>query len=300
MNELEGYNIEIYVAARKKSLFDDRYGCYNHIHFLQYDAMQPIQFKQRFDYIIHAAGLASPELYVSMPVETILSNFIGISNLLQYARKNHTHRIIYISSSEVYGKKDSEAPFIEDNYGVIDIDNIRYSYAEAKRASEMLCRSFSKEYDVYTVIARPGHVYGPSASVKDQRVSSVFAYRAAEGLPLELKSSGIQRRSYVYSVDCAMAILSIMLHGKKGEAYNVSNEETVTIREMAALYASEGKCPLIISEPSPEELIAFNPMNNSSLSSTKNKETGYSQSFNAQLGFAHTVRILREITRSSK
>ena len=78
LNELEGYNIEIYVAARKKMLFDDRYGCYNHIHFLQYDAMQPIQFKQYFDYIIHAAGLASPELYVSMPILLALVIFYNM------------------------------------------------------------------------------------------------------------------------------------------------------------------------------------------------------------------------------
>ena len=54
------------------------------------------------------------------------------------------HRNIH----EVYGQKDKEDPFIETNYGYIDFDNIRNSYSESKRASEMLCKSYAKEYDI--------------------------------------------------------------------------------------------------------------------------------------------------------
>ena len=71
--------------------------------------------------------------------------------------------MLYVSSSEVYGKKNTDGPFIEGNYGEIDIDNIRSSYAVAKRASEMLCKAYFSEYGVNATIVRPGHIYGPSA-----------------------------------------------------------------------------------------------------------------------------------------
>ena len=62
--------------------------------------------------------------------------------MLEYARNNKVRKLLYVSSSEVYGKKNTDGPFIEGNYGEIDIDNIRSSYAVAKRASEMLCKLF--------------------------------------------------------------------------------------------------------------------------------------------------------------
>ena len=114
---------------------------------------------------------------------------------------------IYISSSEVYGIKNTLNRFLESDYGFVDVDDVRSSYPISKRTAELLCHSYSSEYDIDTVIVRPGHVYGPSASIHDNRVSSVFAYRAAQGLDLNLKSSGLQKRSYIYSVDCAFAIL---------------------------------------------------------------------------------------------
>ena len=133
---------KIYVGARNAEQFKRRFGNYEKIEFVQYDALAKMKLNFNPDYIIHGAGLASPELYVSMPVETVLSNFNGIHELLEYARNNKVRKLLYISSSEVYGKKSTDEPFIEGNYGEIDIDNIRSSYAVAKRASEMLCKAY--------------------------------------------------------------------------------------------------------------------------------------------------------------
>ena len=127
----------IYVAARNAEQFVARYGGINKVVFIKYDALDELNIIETPDYIIHGAGLASPELYTSKPVETILSNFDGVHALLNFAKTNHVKRVLYISSSEVYGKKRSEKPFEEGTYGEIDIDNIRSSYAIAKRASEM-------------------------------------------------------------------------------------------------------------------------------------------------------------------
>lgn len=239
------------------------------VQYIQYDALQDFEIDFIPDYIIYGAGVASPELYTEKPVEVILSNFQGVQFLLEFARKNKIERLLYISSSEVYGKKITEEPFREDMYGKIDIDSIRSSYPIAKRASEMLCKAYYSEYGVDTVIARPGHIYGPSSKKTDKRIASDFAFKSAKGEKLVMKSSGLQRRSYCYSLDCAVQILIVLLKGKSGEAYNIGHDEVITIRKMSEIFAKAGKTELLMSKPSKAEKKAFNPMNNSSLNNDK-------------------------------
>lgn len=94
----------IYIGARNKARFEKRYGNLERVRFVSYDALKPLKLEIVPDYIIHGAGLASPELYTLMPVETILSNIDGIHELLHFAKNNPVERVLYISSSEVYGK----------------------------------------------------------------------------------------------------------------------------------------------------------------------------------------------------
>lgn len=292
---VEGMNCRIFVADINDEFYAVRYGGYSDIEYIKYDALKPLNFNFAVNYIIHGAGLASPDLYVKAPVETILSNFNGVLNLLNYSKENKVQRLLYISSSEVYGNKLNADSFIEDEYGSADINSVRASYSEAKRASEVLCRSFFSEYGVETVMVRPGHIYGPTASPRDKRISSEFAYFAAKGINLEMKSSGMQKRSYCYCVDCAVAILITLLNGRSGEAYNIGHDEVTTIRRMAEILAKAGKVELKVCEPTVEELKRFNPMLNASLNNDKIKAIGYKDTFTVEEGLTHTVQILKEI-----
>lgn len=291
-NQAHNANINIYIADINERGFSVRYGHYPCVKYVPYDATKPIDFNIDVDYIIHGAGLASPELYVSKPVETMLSNFNGVLNLLEYAKKHTAQRMLYISSSEVYGEKDTTDAFEENKFGTVNINAVRSSYSEAKRASEVLCKSYSTEYDVDTVIVRPGHIYGPTASPKDKRISSEFAYLAAQGKSLEMKSLGLQKRSYCYCLDCALAILIVLMNGEKGESYNIGHDEVTSIRKMAQILAEAGNVNLKINEPSKEELKQFNPMGNSSLNNEKIKAIGYRDTFSVREGLMHTVEII--------
>ena len=203
--------------------------------------------------------------------------------------------MLYISSSEVYGTKDTEDAFEENKFGSVNINTIRSSYSEAKRASEVLCKSYTSEYNVDTVIVRPGHIYGPTASPRDKRISSEFAYLAAQGKSLEMKSLGLQKRSYCYSLDCVAAILVVLMNGEKGESYNIGHDEVTSIREMAQMLAEAGKVELKINEPTESDLRKFNPMNNSSLNNEKIKAIGYKDSLSVREGLVHTVEILADL-----
>ena len=160
----------------------------------------------------------------------------------------------------------------------------------------MLCNAYNTEYNLRTLIVRPGHIYGPSASKKDMRISSEFAFLSAEGKHLELKSSGLQKRSYCYSIDCAAQILTVLLKGEPGEAYNIGHDEITSIREMASFYAKAGNVKLIMLQPTSQELAAFNPMNNATLDNTKIKSLGYKNLFSVEEGCIHTVKILKEFS----
>lgn len=265
--------------------------------FVAYDASKTNNYLDvHADYIIHGASNASPNMIVKEPVETMLSNFLGMKYLLDYAKEQSTKRILYISSSEVYGEKEGTEPYREGQYGYIDLLKSRNSYSVGKRAAETLCASYADEYGVESVIVRPGHIYGPTASPYDNRVASTWSYSVAKGEDIVMKSDGAQIRSYCYCLDCASAILKVLLSGENCHAYNISNPDSIiSIKEMAEILTNSAGVQLRMELPTEEERKGFNPMSNSSLESKNLQNLGWRGCFDAETGFAHTVGILKEI-----
>ena len=229
-----------------------------------------------------------------------MANILGIDEFLKFNKTYNVKKLLYISSSEVYGNNRKNAPFSENDCGFFEILNPRSSYSIGKCAAETLCISYAYEYNIDTVIARPGHIYGPTARKQDRHVSSEWAFLAASGHDIIMKSDGSQLRSYVYCLDCAYALLTILLKGSPSEAYNISNPKSViSIRQMGEILAAEGGVKLLNSAPSNEEKKAFNPMNNSSLDGKKLSMLGFNAIFDADTGLSHTIRIIRESGCSS-
>ncbi len=304
-NETHEIPVNIIAGARSLQRIRDRFGLFAekaYFRFLSFDAAaERNELPADLDYIIHGAGNASPNHIVDEPVETMLGNFRGLYQLLDHAGKNGVSRVLYVSSSEVYGKKETDQPFKENEYGYIDLLNARNSYSVGKRAAETLCTSFAAEYGVDSVIVRPGHIYGPTALPTDNRVSSAWAYDVARGRSIVMKSDGGQIRSYCHCLDCASAILIVLLKGESGRAYNISNPDSIiSIREMAQLLARFGSVELNTELPTEEEKKGFNPMSNSSLDSESLLSLGWHGLFDAERGFEHTVAILKESRENQK
>lgn len=78
-------------------------------------------------------------------------------------------------------------------------------------------------------------------------------------------------------------------------SYNVGHDDVVTIKEMAEIYADAGSVALTATEPTKDEVRAFNPMRNSALDNSKLKKLGYKDTFSVDEGLRHTVEILKEI-----
>lgn len=291
-NQCAHGKINIFVATRNIEKSKNRFGEGGGVHFLEYDALKPITFKEQFNYIICGAANASPELYVNNPVETAMTNLLGISSLLDYAKRNKCDKFIYISSSEIYGKCSGLSDIKETDKGIIDHTAVRSSYSVSKIAGENLCIAYHKEFEIPAVIARPGHIFGPTASEKDKRVSSAFAYLAAKNENLVLRSDGLQLRSYMYCIDAALAFVCLLANGVNGEAYNICIDKGTTIRQMAESYAKAAKVSVQYDIKNDQ---MDNPMDKSFLSYEKINGIGFNYLFDVDEGFEHTVKILREL-----
>jgi nucleoside-diphosphate-sugar epimerase len=146
-----------------------------------------------------------------------------------------------------------------------------------------------------TVIARPGHIYGPTITTSDNRASAQFTRNAVAGEDIVLKSAGSQLRSYCYVLDCASAILTVLINGETGNAYNISNPNSiVTISDIAKALANAANKKVVYDEMSELEKKGANMMTNSSLNSKKLEALGWSAEFSLEEGTRKTVEILKE------
>ncbi len=287
------FDMKVFAGVRSKEKAYKRFRNWNkncHLEIISFDTEESIMMPDQIDYIVYAAGYSSPSYYASNPVEVMKVNFQGMAHVLEFAAQKKVEKVIYISSSEVYGEKEYINPWTEESMGQIDFLEYRSCYASAKRATETLCMSYIKEYGVNCIIARPGHIYGPTVLSTDTKASSQFASSARNGENIVLKSSGDQLRSYCYVLDCASAIITLLTKGKLGEVYNISNPNSiVSIRQLADSYAKKSGVKVTFTDPTDMEKAAFNPMNNSSLNSDRLLKLGWKGLFDIDDGVEHDL-----------
>ena len=191
--------------------------------FERMDVIQPYVTDGSVDYVIHAAGIASPFYYRKYPLETLDVATVGTRNLLDLAHQKGA-RLAFMSSSEIYGDPDPKhVPTPESYRGHVASLGQRACYDEGKRVGETLCYIFHDSFGVHTNIIRPFNVFGPGMSETDYRVLPNFASRIKGGLPLQVYGDGRQTRTYCYVTDALVGLLKVVLSGVPGEAYNIGN-----------------------------------------------------------------------------
>ncbi len=293
LNKKKNYNISIFLAGRSLERIRSRfykYKCGLDYNFCEFDGMSNEKVDIQADYIIHCAGYSNPRAYTQSPVETLLVNIYGLYTILECAKRNLCKRVLYVSSSEVYGIKEIESFFNEEDYGYVDILKSRSCYPNGKRAGETLCSSFTDEYGIDTVIVRPGHIYGPQITDGDDRVFAQFTRTVAAHNNIIMKSAGLQLRSYCYSLDCASAILAVLINGESKNAYNISNKDSIiSIKELAEEFAKISGQDILFKAPTESEKRGYNPMSISALNSKKLESIGWRAQFDIHEGVKRTL-----------
>lgn len=198
------------------------------------------QVQGKVDYIIHAASQTSSKEFVNHAVETIQTTLLGTMNTLKLAKEKNVQGYVYLSSMEVYGYPEKGHKVTEKDNGRINSLDIRNSYPMGKVLSESLCCAYAGEYGVPAKICRLTQTFGPGVNYNDNRIFAYFGKCVKEKKNIVLKTKGETERCYLYATDAATAILTILLKGKTGMAYNAADESTYcSIAEMGERVASE-------------------------------------------------------------
>lgn len=204
--------------------------------FLDVDLTSELSVEEPIDYIVHGASIASPPWYREHPLETIDVNVGGTRSLLELARANRVRGFLQLSSSEIYGDPPAERiPTSEDYWGHVSSLGPRACYDESKRLGETLCVAYYRKYGVPVKIVRPFNVYGPRLRLDDGRIIPDFLRDALNGNPITVYSDGRATRSFCYVIDATVAMLLLLDADVAGEAFNVGNDEEITVAEVAAL-----------------------------------------------------------------
>ena len=216
-------SIDNFITGRKRRIVEEIKSKY--FAFIEADVAKSLDIKEKVDYIIHAAGLASPVYYQKYPLETIESAIYGVRNLLDLARIKKIKSFLYFSSSEIYGDPDpSFIPTPETYRGNVSAIGPRSCYDESKRLGETICMVFYGKFKTPVKIVRPFNVYGPGMLPNDYRVVPMFVSNALKGKPLPVHDKGNQTRTFCYISDAIIGFLKVLFSNKSGEVYNVGSD----------------------------------------------------------------------------
>lgn len=307
LNKYYNYNIKINLLVRNKNKLPNYILEDENVNILEQDVVNPIDFNKKVDYVIHAAGPASPLIMKEKPVETNFANTIGTANTLNFANKNNAKGYLFISSREIYGEPlpNQEFFYEEGPLGVLDHLVPRNGYAIGKKAAENMCTSFKDEYNLNTKVVRLAHTYGPGMSIYDGRVQADFLKNVVNNENIVLKSKGEAVRTYTYISDAVSAMFNVLLNSKD-IVYNIASENCKTsIKELAETLVNiypERKLKLVFDVKEDANKKGCASFTQGILSTSKiRNELGWEPKYSLYDGFKRTLEYLEsEMNKSSE
>jgi nucleoside-diphosphate-sugar epimerase len=241
-----------------------------------------------FDYIVHAAGIASPIYYRAHPLKCIDANINGLRNLLDYAVAERDagrplHGFLFYSSSEIYGDPPATAiPTPEDYRGNVSCTGPRACYDESKRFGETLCVVYAKQEGIPVRMARPFNNYGPGLKISDGRVIPDFAKDIFSGRDIVMLSDGKPKRTFCYATDAIAGYFKVLVRGRAGEPYNIGiDRPEISVAELAglAVRAAADICGyrgrVVLGQSSEPDYLVDNPNRRCPIIDKARSELGY-------------------------
>ncbi len=180
--------------------------------------------------VFHQGALPSVPRSVQDPLTTSAVNVEGTLNVLLAARDEGIRRVVFASSSSVYGNS-GELPRVETQ----NPDPIS-PYGVSKLAAERYCVSFARVYPLETVALRYFNVFGPNQDPTSQYAAVVprFITAIADGQPVSIYGDGEQRRDFTYVANVVDAnVLAAEAEGVSGKVLNVATGRATTVNELA-------------------------------------------------------------------
>ena len=189
---------------------------------------------QGVECVLHQAALSSVPRSVRDPLPTNRVNVEGTLNVLSAARDAKVRRLVYASSSSVYG--DPPVAHKIETLPPMPLS----PYAVSKLAAEQYCQVFHRVYGLETVCLRYFNVFGPRQDPQSEYAAVVprFATALLEGRRPVIYGDGEQSRDFTYVSNVVVAnLLALRADGAAGEVFNIAGGERITVNELAAILA---------------------------------------------------------------
>lgn len=233
-NQIRATNVHIIASTRDTSVLPSYIDREDNIEFCEFGNEREFCLDKRIDYIIHSAAPTSNKIFQNNPVESLSVIIDGTRRMLEIAKEHKGCSMIYLSSEEAYGTPSLDEPITERYIGGVDSLNVRSCYPLGKKVAELMCRSYFEEYSVNIKIIRPTVILGLWQPYDSVKVEAEILRCIIENKNLYMKSAGLTKKCVIYSLDAVTAILTVLINGKPGEAYNATNPDTYcTVKERA-------------------------------------------------------------------
>ncbi len=227
-------------TGRMKNI--DHLGKTARFNFVKSDVCK-FETQEKFDFILHMAGHASPDEYQTHPIETLQTSALGTFGMAELARKNNA-TLLFASTSETYG--DTEViPTPETYWGKVNPIGPRSCYDEGKRFAEALLMAYGRQYGLDVRIPRIFNSYGPRLREDGLygRAMSRFILQALTKQPITVYGDGKQTRSFCYITDTVTGLMLLTINPKaKGEVVNIGSTKEKTILDLATKIKEITKC----------------------------------------------------------
>lgn len=298
----EGLNCTIYALGRNEQRAKERFSKWiaePYLQFIPYDINKPLirEDLKTVEYILHMASNTHPMQYSTDPIGTITTNIIGVQNMLEFAIAHNATRFAFTSSNEIYGENRGDVEFFDEDYcGYINSNTMRAGYPESKRCGEALCQAYKAQKGLDVVVPRPTRSYGPTMLRTDTKAISQFINKAIAGEDIVLKSSGTQLYSYTYVADAVSGLLTILLKGESGEAYNIADEASdIMLKDLAAVIAETVGRKVVFEVPDAVEAAGYSKATKARLDGSKLKALGWQPQYDIKSGIERTIEMLDSI-----
>lgn len=300
-NRIDRLDCKVYSLGRNKGKAKERFDyCFDSadFQFVPCDVNNPliIDDVEQIGYVIHMASNTHPMAYATDPIGTITTNIYGLKNMLDFSELHQAKRFAFASSNEIYGENRGDVEKFDESYcGYIDSNTMRAGYPESKRCGEALCQAYIAQKNMDIVIPRFTRSYGPTLLTSDTKAMSQFLHKAIHNEDIILKSTGMQYYSYTYMADAISGLLTILLNGKKGEAYNIADDKSdIRLKDLAATIAGCVGKKVVFEIPDAVERAGYSKATKARLDSTKLQSLGWNAQYTIQDGVKRTIEILRD------
>lgn len=235
---------QLVALSRNPGQFLDSFPDFENSRYLTFiqGNVQDFSFPEgKFDFVIHAATEASVSLNLEEPLHMFEVAAMATRRVLDFAVQSEAKRFLLTSSGAVYGNQPSEITHLPETYlGAPDVLAPNAAYGEGKRVAEMFCNFYGKKFGLEVLIARCYAFSGPFLPIDSHFAIGNFVRDYLKGGPIRIGGDGSPFRSYLYAADLVVWLLTTLVKGKSGQAYNLGSDEDLDIEALARKIAING------------------------------------------------------------